>query len=1001
MANLQINASLNITNTLANIVNDVDKKINPQIQANSKARVKLVGSLDISKTIKTINANLQNINKDLKVQIGNVYFAPINTAQLQNNINQATQNVKPTVEVKPVVDQNSIGQVQQGFKQVIQSIQQASNATTKYQYQNAELFKQLNTPIKLDNSVDILNHLTSIFKSFDSELKITSNDFVSAEGKLSQFTIGVTSANGAVERFVYKLQDLRSEQEKQNGNDPQMGFALSNIQAADAGIQRLIESTQKWKDKTKATRTDMMSDLRQIRKAWEDVNGGKSVKDTENIQNLRKQYVTVVDKIKELRNANTETFSSLKADANQAINKLRSMVSEYHNAEKVATTLRAKDYDTVLSNTGSNIKGFESDINKVQPLVQLMNKDIESLKKNVKDLNESTDRKTIKTSKLTALINELDVAERRFQSFKKLFQDFGKADWYSDNKTQIISLPKEDKIAVYRQYLDSIKKEWKELSKTSGLENISKAFSDLGSRLRGNISENTLNRWVEDFDKLIVKSQEIKNNLDAQATIQKEIYQIQGEINKLSVNPDAHKTELTDLQAKLEAREQDLNKLKTYTNLYNQLLPREQEEAYLLQQTTAEREKLNQIQNQSADKITVQNTANLKAYVSEIDTAITKLQGLSNQPVFGANANNAQIQTTKTYIQSLTTEYEKLKQSLNGNLTADQLTQVKSRLAELDAQLKKAESDVKQLKASFKSDKDAQKLAGDISILTAQIKKFRAQNTRSEGRFGAEYQELLDKLKQRPDVAGLYAIRQEFRKLQGDVRAAGLTGMTFFDTFKRNISKMSSWLGVSSLGMLVGREIRQMFSDVVKLDEALVDLKKTFQGTSQDLQDFYYESNNIARQLGVTTEEVITQASSWSRLGYNTKETAIEMAKLSSEMALISPGLSTEDAQSGLVSIMKAYSVEVDDVTRKILDNINIIGNNFATSNAEIITGLQKSSAAMAAMGSTFEENVSLFTAGQSIIQDASTVGNALRSISLRIRGSIFVASIYRNVYAA
>jgi TP901 family phage tail tape measure protein len=212
---------------------------------------------------------------------------------------------------------------------------------------------------------------------------------------------------------------------------------------------------------------------------------------------------------------------------------------------------------------------------------------------------------------------------------------------------------------------------------------------------------------------------------------------------------------------------------------------------------------------------------------------------------------------------------------------------------------------------------------------------------------------------------------------------------------------MSSWLGVSSLGMLVGREIRQMFSDVVKLDEALVDLKKTFQGTSQDLQEFYHESNNIAKQLGVTTEEVISQASSWSRLGYSTKETAIEMAKLSSEMALISPGLSTEDAQSGLVSIMKAYSVEVDDVTRKILDNINIIGNNFATSNAEIITGLQKSSAAMAAMGSTFEENISLFTAGQSIIQDASTVGNALRSISLRIRGSIFVASICRNVYAA
>lgn len=88
------------------------------------------------------------------------------------------------------------------------------------------------------------------------------------------------------------------------------------------------------------------------------------------------------------------------------------------------------------------------------------------------------------------------------------------------------------------------------------------------------------------------------------------------------------------------------------------------------------------------------------------------------------------------------------------------------------------------------------------------------------------------------------------------------------------------------------------------------------------------------------------------------------MAKLSSQLALISPGLSTDDAQKGLISVAKAYSVDVDDITRKILDNINIVGNNFATSNAEIIAGLQKSSAAMAAMGSSLEENIGLFTAG-------------------------------------
>ena len=41
----------------------------------------------------------------------------------------------------------------------------------------------------------------------------------------------------------------------------------------------------------------------------------------------------------------------------------------------------------------------------------------------------------------------------------------------------------------------------------------------------------------------------------------------------------------------------------------------------------------------------------------------------------------------------------------------------------------------------------------------------------------------------------------------------------------------------------------------------------------------------------------------------------------------------------------------------------------------------------MAAANATFEETVALITAGQEIAQDSSKVGNALRTISMRIRG--------------
>lgn len=123
------------------------------------------------------------------------------------------------------------------------------------------------------------------------------------------------------------------------------------------------------------------------------------------------------------------------------------------------------------------------------------------------------------------------------------------------------------------------------------------------------------------------------------------------------------------------------------------------------------------------------------------------------------------------------------------------------------------------------------------------------------------------------------------------------------------------------------------------------------------------------------------------------------MAKLSSQFASISPGLGVEEATNGLVSIMKAFDVEVGNVQSQIMDKINVLGNNFAESNGDIVTGMEQSAAAMAAMGESFENTAALFTGGMEILQDASSMGSALRSVALRVRGKR-IASIYSNVYA-
>lgn len=232
----------------------------------------------------------------------------------------------------------------------------------------------------------------------------------------------------------------------------------------------------------------------------------------------------------------------------------------------------------------------------------------------------------------------------------------------------------------------------------------------------------------------------------------------------------------------------------------------------------------------------------------------------------------------------------------------------------------------------------------------------------------------------------LKQINVEAKQLHSNMVNLNQTGTGFFERLGSKLGTLSTYLSAATILSKSIISFRNALSSVTSLDTALVDLRKTTTMTANKLEDFYYASNNVAKQMGVTTESIITQAAAWSRLGFSSAESATQMAKLSSQFKTISPGMSTEDSTTSLVSIMKAYDIEVNDVLDGIMSKINDVGNKFATSNAEIAEGLRLSSAAMAATGATIEDNIALFTGAQEIVQNASQVGNAIRSISMRIR---------------
>lgn len=261
------------------------------------------------------------------------------------------------------------------------------------------------------------------------------------------------------------------------------------------------------------------------------------------------------------------------------------------------------------------------------------------------------------------------------------------------------------------------------------------------------------------------------------------------------------------------------------------------------------------------------------------------------------------------------------------------------------------------------------------------------QNSKWSKKAKIEVQGWINKLAS-ADPSNVEEIRNRILEVVRAEREAGNAGKTWLDIF--STKKLHSFLGQAASMFSfydlinVGRE---GFQTIRELDTALVDLKKTTAMNSSQLEEFYFDSNDVAKQMGVTTQAIIDQASAWSRLGFNTKEQSTQMAELSSQFAAISPGMDLDTATDGLVSSMKAFDIEVSNVERDIMDNINRIGNTAATSNGEIVDMLTRSSAAMAAANNTIQETIALETAAVEITRNAETTGTAFKTLSMRIRG--------------
>ena len=229
------------------------------------------------------------------------------------------------------------------------------------------------------------------------------------------------------------------------------------------------------------------------------------------------------------------------------------------------------------------------------------------------------------------------------------------------------------------------------------------------------------------------------------------------------------------------------------------------------------------------------------------------------------------------------------------------------------------------------------------------------------------------------------AYKNTLKTTEAVLKANGDATRTLGERIGSLAAKFSSWLSVSQVIMLAVRAIREMVSASVELESSFAQLEIVTGASEAEMRQFKDTAVSMARELGQSVTDVTKSIEVFSRLGYSLPDASV-LAQYATILANVA-AVSTDEATTGLTSIIKGFNLDVSDAEH-VADVLVEVGQKYAVSAGEMMEAYAKSGAALNATNTSFEKSAGLIAAANAAVQDASTVGTALKTISARIRGS-------------
>lgn len=907
----------------------------------------------VEDTIKVVNELLgvtQRYNDEKALRSGE-FVEIIGIEELDNAINKTTNSMNNLAEAERVVVSNSalIKQAPQGFEDTKGVLNEAE-----------QKFLELKDIVKSVSVVDVTR----------------------PDGQIKDFTVRVEELSGATRNFKYELKEAE---------DGITAFKLASTKGNDAGIEKQMQSNIKAADeyasklaslKNNASGFDISATingtnitLKDFEKSIEDLRNG-----TKSVEAVRSEFSALDSELKSLttlaRESQGKSFNPLtNADisAKELDNTLKTIKADMDSLSSASKGNLSATYQDLeesyqnLQSRSEKTREWLEQYSLLAATIRTVQGEIKLAKKLEREDSSSAVQKTLQ------YLSQVKQAYADIATNSKALNKSGltadQKSFYSANKEEAdkrlqsaIQLLSEEKLitAEVQEQLNNYKNQDTILQQSLQLERERVSAQQKNrADLKDISAQSTINKLNSDLDKLTDKINKLNDSSSDKTGLTAQIDKIRDSVKKLNdidISSDkgliSWNGKLMDIRNNMNALTQDIVKA-----------------------TNAEK----QIEQ-------VANKAN-----SSINQYISTLSKFNNSAIARNNSSNTNVQSQTAINTGLISQLQELQNSLKLDNSAENINRVKTALDTLVPSLDSAVTSSKSLDNALKNNNDLAAREARLKSLQNQIEIFAKANAtaanstnvmKSGTTFADEFKRIQDLANSKNlDNNAIRRLTEDFRNFKSEAKSVGMTTNKFFTDMGSQLKMViTRWV---SLYAIIGK-IRTMINYVIQLDTAMINLQRVTTATAEEYEKFLENAAKTAQNTNTQLSDVVEQSARWAKAGFGLDELS-DVSDASLVYSIVGD-IDNETAVSDLVTALKGFRLEANQ-TMSIVDKLDILNNKYATDAKSLGEALSVSASAMAESGNTLDQTLALITGGSEITQNAKEMGNALKVMSMRIRG--------------